>query len=84
MCDRFNVGLHGNVWPSKRGGRGVSGEFGCQHDFIMGCVLQNTYTSWKEINDRQIDRRTFFIALADEVFKQSLEYYRVVNGKEKV
>ena len=84
MCDGFNAGLFGNVWSFKRGGHGVSGEFGCQHDFIMACVLQNTYTSWKEINDRQIDRRTFFLALTDEVFKQSLEYYPVVNGKEKV
>ena len=54
MCDRFNVGLHGHVWPFKRGGKGISGEYGCQHDFIMGCVLQNIHHGKRLMTDKSI------------------------------
>ena len=74
MCDRFNAGLHGHTWPFKRGGKGINGEFGRQHDFIMGCLLQNTINAWMELNNSVVGRQQFFLTLADELFKSSFEY----------
>ena len=74
-CDRFNKGLHGQTWPFKRGGYKVNGEFGRQHDFIMGSVLQNTLNAWQELNGRFVGSQEFFLRLADELFKSSFDYY---------
>jgi hypothetical protein len=79
-CDKFNAGLHGRTWPFKRGGKGVSGEFGRQHDFTMGCVLQNTINAWKELNGRNVGHQELFVRLFDEIFKESFNYFEVEDA----
>ena len=39
----FNPNLNKRHWPHTRGGKGKSGEVGEHHDFVMACVLQNTF-----------------------------------------
>jgi hypothetical protein len=48
-CDKFNRNLHDRHWPYKRGGRNSKGAFGSQHDFLMACILQNTFNAHEEI-----------------------------------
>ena len=67
--------MHGRTWPFKRGGHKVSGEFGRQHDFIMGCVLQNTLNAWQELNGRFVGGHEFYLRLADEIFTSSFGYF---------
>lgn len=45
-CDRFNRRLHDKSWPHRRGGNAVSGEAGVHHDFLLACVLQNTFNAY--------------------------------------
>lgn len=76
-CDDFNKGLNGRHWPFKRGGKGVSGESGEHNDFIMACILQNTFNAFHDINRRDHHHSTFMDMcdeLADDIFRHSFEY----------
>ena len=51
ICDHFNRALHDRTWAHKRGGRNLSGDIGTHHDFLMGCIVQNTLTAYRVINN---------------------------------
>ena len=51
-CDKFNRNLHDRHWPYKRGGRNVKGASGSQHDFLLACILQNTFNCHDAINEK--------------------------------
>jgi hypothetical protein len=42
-CDAYNRKLHDRVWPFRYGGKTRSGEFGLQHKFAFGVILENTF-----------------------------------------
>ena len=65
-CDNFNRALHDRYFPHKRGGHGVSGENGEHNDFIMACILQNTFNSYHHVNDFN-PKDTNFMAMCDEL-----------------
>lgn len=70
-CDNFNRGLHDKTWPHKRGGNGYDGDSGCAHDFIMACILQNTFNATSDINKTDGDSVSFedkCAQLSDELF----------------
>ncbi len=76
-CDRFNFGIHDKSWPHKRGGRGMLGEFGKHHDFIMACILQNTvnaFISVLDLDQKNGNFKTLCVELADQVYEHSLSY----------
>ena len=71
-CDDFNKGLHDKVWPHKRGGNGHKGFEGKINDFIMACMLQNTYNAWHQITGTVphiISFQQFCCTLADQLWK---------------
>ena len=71
-CDHFNRNLHDRSWPHKRGGHGRKGDFGCQHDFIFACILQNTVNATDELNrNNGLVAKTYeqkLIELSDDIF----------------
>jgi hypothetical protein len=73
-CDLFNKQLHGRTWPFKRGGHGVDGEKGAEHDFIVGTILLNTINAAMHINDKQYLHGEFYKLLADQIFEKSLQF----------
>jgi hypothetical protein len=76
-CDNFNRALHDRYFPHKRGGNGVSGEDGEHNDFIIACVLQNTFNSYHHINDLNPKDTTFQAMcdeLSDDIFQHSFNY----------
>ena len=78
-CDSFNAKLCERHWPHKRGGRGVPGDIGAHHDFIMASILQNTFTAYlaiANVNPDAISYETLAIDLALRL------YYEVVTTEE--
>ena len=73
-CDRFNRALHDRYWPYKRGGRGTSGEAGEINDFMMACVLQNTYNAYMYLNDISTEDYPSFEDMCDELSLQIFQY----------
>lgn len=74
-CDRFNRNLHQRHWPYKRGGRNIRGAAGSQHDFLMACILQNTFNAYDEISCGSGDSLNFkdmCCELAADIFTYSL------------
>ena len=75
VCDRFNRNLHDRYWCHKRGGYKVLGESGAHNDFIMACILQNTFNAFHAVNKRDPRETTFLkfcIELSDAIFMHSL------------
>jgi hypothetical protein len=73
-CDRFNRNLHDKHWPYKRGGRNRTGEWGHTHDFIMACILQNTFSAHYQIFGYDHKNSTFLKKceqLSDELYEYS-------------
>lgn len=73
-CDRFNRNLHDKTWPHKRGGNSVRGEFGCANDFIFGCILQNVFTTYCHIHNKDpktVSFKQLCYNLSDEIFTYS-------------
>ena len=71
-CDRFNRLLHSRHWPYKRGGRGVKGAQGNQHDFLMACILQNTFNAHHAIMAANLSQPSFVDMcneLSDQIYK---------------
>ena len=52
VFDQYNKGLHDGAWPFKRGGGAVgnTGDHGSYHDFIMACILKNTYSAYYHLH----------------------------------
>ena len=76
-CDHFNRNLHDRYFPHKRGGFGRSGEDGEHNDFIMACVLQNTFNAYHHINNANVGSITFKQMcdnLSDDIFIHSMSY----------
>lgn len=76
-CDRFNRNLHDRYFPHKRGGKGRSGEDGEHNDFIMACILQNTFNAYHHINNVHVGSITFkemCDSLSDDIFSYSMNY----------
>ena len=65
-----------DVWPFKRGGRGISGEDRAHHDFIAqaASILNNTINAWKHLNKLDISYGEFYKRLADQLFIYSFQY----------
>ena len=51
ICDNFNRALHDRSWPHPRGGKGIQGDMGCHHDFLMACVMQNVRNAWFALSE---------------------------------
>jgi hypothetical protein len=69
-CDEFNKGLGDRSWPHKKGGRNCPGDRGCQHDFMLSCILQNVFNSYRELSRRSTENISFMdlcLILADEI-----------------
>jgi len=58
-CDRFNRNLHDKSSPHRRGGHGVLGENGRAHDFLMACILQNTFALHSELGGAYKENQSF-------------------------
>ena len=72
-CDHFNKQLHKSTWPFRRGGRGVAGEMGKQHDFAMGCILLNVFNAYRSLKKVDISAysfETYCTNLAVEIFHE--------------
>jgi hypothetical protein len=77
-CDNFNRALKDKSWPFKRGGKGVLGESGTHHDFLMACILQNTFNAWHQVtgdNPVTTNFKTFCYDLSDQLFVHSQSYH---------
>jgi len=75
VCDKFNRNLHDRAWPLKRGGKKIPGDLGCQHDFSMAAIIQNTIYAYLVITCKNPDNHEFeslILTLANEVYYQSL------------
>lgn len=48
--DNYDRELRDRGWCFKRGGRGVCGDDGEHHNFLMKCILQNTSIAYHAIN----------------------------------
>jgi hypothetical protein len=69
-CDEFNKGLGDRTWPHKKGGRNCPGDRGCQHDFMLSCILQNVFNYYRELSRRSTENISFMdlcLTLADEI-----------------
>ena len=76
VCDLFNRQIKYRIWPHKHGGKGVKGERGKQDSFAFGCILQNTFNAYRDINDitsEEYDYHSFCMQLADQVYMYALE-----------
>lgn len=72
VCDRFNRNLHDRTWPHRRGGRGMMGEFGHQHNFFMSCCIQNTINAYLDIEKIDPSTTSFMdlcLELADSLYE---------------
>jgi hypothetical protein len=58
-CDIFNRALHDRKFPFRSGGRGVSGENGHCHKFIMACLLQNVINLHRSTLREDEPKRSF-------------------------
>ena len=58
-CDQFNRALHDRQWPHKRGGRGIKGDQGCHHDYVMAVIMQNVRNAWCSLNQKQSSELSF-------------------------
>jgi hypothetical protein len=70
-CDRFNRNLHDKTWPHRRGGNVQHGHFGRASDFILGCILQNTFALYDELllnNSEVLSFKQKCINLSDEIY----------------
>lgn len=76
-CDNFNRALKDKTWPHKRGSRGLLGESGVHHDFLLGCILQNTFNAWHDVTGRdpnQTSFKDFCVTLSEQLFLYSQTY----------
>jgi hypothetical protein len=70
-CDQFNRSLHDRSWPHKKGGYKRFGAQGAQHNFILTCILMNTFNAQFDINQmvrEDFDFCRLCLELADELF----------------
>lgn len=73
-CDHFNRRLHDMAWPHKRGGHRGGAEDGLHHDFLIACILQNTFNAFCAATDqdhRQLSFKDFCHQLADSLINES-------------
>jgi len=73
-CDRFNRLLHSRHWPYKRGGRGVKGAPGNQHDFLMACILQNTFKNAHHVIMAPDLSQPSFVDMCNELSDQIYQF----------
>jgi hypothetical protein len=74
-CDHFNKALHQRTYCHRRGGKCSNGRDGTTHDFILGCILQNTFSLYQDIFGRNGSKTVFqeyCDTLADEIMLFSL------------
>jgi hypothetical protein len=70
-CDRFNRNLHDKTWHYKRGDNVALGHFGRCHDFVMGAILQNTFSLWEDLGGDKYGEKSFkdrCILLSDQLY----------------
>lgn len=68
-CDVFNRQIKNRIWPHKHGGRRHLGDMGKFSSFAFGCVLQNTFNAYCDINS--IGRNEFdYYSLCEELASQ--------------
>ncbi len=70
-CDRFNRALHDSSFPHKKGGCNVLGDLGVQHDFLLSCILQNTFGCLNDLTRGEAQERSYLekcSELADTLF----------------
>ena len=78
-CDIFNRALHDRSWPRLRGGKGITGDMGCRHDFLMACVMQNARNAWLALGETGPSSHSFEEAMKDIAtpltFERSFYWY---------
>ena len=70
-CDQFNSQIKNRIWPHRHGGRGCLGESGKFSSFAFGCVLQNTFNAYCDINAvgrDSIDYYSFCESLGSQLY----------------
>lgn len=76
-CDNFNLNLNKRHWPHTRGGKSKSGEVGEHHDFVMACVLQNTFNAYHYINNtchNSVSFPSMCDELSHDIFLHSINF----------
>ncbi len=71
VCDNFNRRLQDRTWPHKKGGYRKSGCKGKEFDFILSCILHNTFEYFFDINRLPSDSIDFCdncLLLAHQLF----------------
>ena len=72
-CDVFNRQIKNRIWPHRHGGRKRLGDIGKFRSFAFGCVLQNTFKSYCDMNS--VDRKEFdYYSLCEDLASQLYEY----------
>jgi hypothetical protein len=59
ICDNFNRALHDRSWPHPRGGKGIPGDMGCHHDFLMACIMQSVRNAWLALSETDPSSHSF-------------------------
>lgn len=54
FCDRFNRALKDRKWPFRHGGNTACGDKGCQHNFALSCILQNTFNVYRSFHMKDL------------------------------
>ena len=55
-CDAYNRRINNRTWPHRHGGRKRLGDMGKFSSFASGCVLQNTFNAYCDMNS--VDRNS--------------------------
>ena len=78
MCDKYNKQIKKRVWPFKPGGKDHLGEQGKYHSFAFGCVLQNTFNAYRDMNN--IDKKNYeYYSYCEVLARQLYEYSNALS-----
>ena len=76
IVKKFNRSLHDTHWPHRKGGKNRSGGQGMQHNFMLTCILHNTfncYMDMKNIPTEDLNFETYCLQLADLLFEYAFQ-----------
>ncbi len=75
-CDHFNKSLHGTTWPFRKGGYQRSGGQSAEYNFLLTCILHNTFNCFFEITKRphsELDFLLCCLSLSDQLFEHAIK-----------